>query len=512
MATARKILIADPELDVVRSLSKALRQRGYQVAYAPDGSKALEMSVLRHPDVVLFDDDCTLIDAKSFVNILQSNPRTGDIPVVLTTHDSDVDLRTFREGYLRKPFNMDEVLSRIDHLCRRVEAARELKGDAREIEGGLAQLPLADLMQILAMNRRTGRLTLLHGTERGEVTLSNGRPVNARTGDVEGEKAMFRLLGWKEGQFAFIPGPAPARSRIDRAMEDALLEGARQTDERDRLLKSLPPLRTRVSLAAGAAPPVEPHPVTAEVLALLKAPRKLQEILDLADAPDLEVMAALSTLFDKGVIVKQEGAVAGEGPMLGPAEIHALRGKLLRGRAGRGAVVAKILVVGSGPKAGRYLLRALPGLVAVATEPGCLRSGFGTLGRLDIGDVLKVDFLFLPTAEAARPLWKPLGQEAVGALVLEDSDAALKQARYYGNELKLPVVVATGGASGNLITSHKLPEQLRGIGGGASMVTTDLTGAVRTVLLAVLHPSEAPSSETVVRKSRSKASASADRV
>jgi DNA-binding response OmpR family regulator len=509
MATSRKILIADPELDVVRSLSKALRQRGYQVTYAPDGSKALEMSVLRHPDVVLFDDDCTLIDAKSFVNILQSNPRTGDIPVVLTTHDADVDLRTFREGYLKKPFNMDEVLSRIDHLCRRVEAARELKGDAREIEGGLAQLPLADLMQILSMNRRTGRLTLAHAQERGEVMLSNGRPVNARSGDVEGEKALFRLLAWKEGQFAFIPGPAPARSRIDRSMEDALLEGARQTDERSRLLKSLPPPRGRVSMAAGATPPVEPHPVTAEVLALLKTPRRVTEILDLADAPDLELMAALATLLEKGVIVRQEGVSAGEGPLLGPAEVHALRGKLLRGHAARGAVIAKILVVGSGPKAGRYLLRALPGFVAVATEPGCLRSGFGTLGRLDVGDVLKVDFLFLPTAEAARPLWKPLGHESVGALVLEDSDAALKQAKYFGTELKLPVVVATGSASGGLITSHHLPPMLRGIPGGASMVTTDLAGAVRTVLLAVLHPSEAPSSETVVRHSKRR---TADRI
>ena len=161
--------------------------------------------------MVLFDDDCTLIDAKSFVNILQSNPRTGDIPVVLTTHEADVErIRAFREGYLKKPFNMDEVLSRIDHICRRVEAGRELKGDAREIEGGLQQLPLADLLQILSMNRRTGRLTLAHGAERAEITMSNGKPANARSGDVEGEKALFRLLAWKEGTFAFIPGPAPA--------------------------------------------------------------------------------------------------------------------------------------------------------------------------------------------------------------------------------------------------------------------------------------------------------------
>lgn len=508
MAQPRKILIADPEMDVVRSLSKALRQRGYQVAYAPDGSKALEIAVLRHPEVVLFDDDCTLIDAKSFVNILQSNPRTADIPVVLTTHDPDVDrIRNFREGYLKKPFNLDEVMSRIDHLCRRVEAARELKGDAREIEGALQQLPLADLMQILSMNRRTGRLTLANGPERGEVTLANGRPANARAGDVEGEKALFRLLAWKDGNFAFIPGPAPVRSRIDRSMEDALLEGARQSDERVRLLAALPPVRTRLAVAPGATPPVEPHAVTAEVLGLLRAPRRISELLDLAEAPDLDVMAAIASLLEKGIVARVEGPVGGtDGPLLGAAEVHALRGRLLRGRTGRGAVVAKILVVGSGPKAGRLLLRALPGLVAVATEPGCIRSGFGTLGRLDLSDVLKADFLLLPHAEAARPLWRPLGHDAVGALVLEDAELSLKQARYFGQELKLPIVVATGTASGGLITSHTLPPQLRGIAGGASMVNTDLVAAVRTVLLAALHPHEVPSSETVVQKAKRRAS------
>jgi CheY-like chemotaxis protein len=494
MAHPRKILIADPELDVVRSLSKALRQRGYQVSYAADGSKALEMAVLRHPEVVLFDDDCTLIDAKSFANILLSNPRTADIPVVLTTHEVDLDrVRAFREGYLKKPFNLDEVLSRIDHLCRRVEAARELKGDAREIEGGLAQLPLADLMQILSMNRRSGRLTLAHGPERGEVTLANGRPANARTGEVEGEKALFRLLGWKEGTFAFIPGPAPVRPRIDRTMEDALLEGARQSDERVRLLAQLPPLRTYLAIAPGAAVPVEPHAVTAEVLTLLRAPRRLFELLDLTEAPDLEVMAAIGALLQKGVVARQEGGAHGsEGPLLGPAEVHALRAHLLRGRTHAGAVVAKILLVGSGLRAARFMLRGLTGLTAVATEPGCVRSGFGTLGRLEVSDVLKIDFLLLPAAEAARPLWRPLAHDAVGALVLEDHELALKQARFFGQELQLPVVVATGTASGGLITSHQLPEKLRGLAGGASMANTDLLGAVRTVLLAALHPNEAP--------------------
>jgi len=85
MAQHRKILIADPDLEAARGLSKALRQRGYQVHYAPDGSRALEVAVLRHPDLILFDEGCRLIEAKTFSQILRTNPRTEDIPVVLTT-------------------------------------------------------------------------------------------------------------------------------------------------------------------------------------------------------------------------------------------------------------------------------------------------------------------------------------------------------------------------------------------------------------------------------------------
>src|SRR5688572_22649255 len=141
MAPSKKILIADPDLESVRGLTRALRQKGYQVHYAPDGSRALEVAVLRHPDLTLFDEQCKLLEARTFINILKTNPRTEDIPVVLTTASKDSDrYRSLRDGYLRKPFNIDEVLSRIDHIMRRNDAAKDLRGESKEIEGNLQQL------------------------------------------------------------------------------------------------------------------------------------------------------------------------------------------------------------------------------------------------------------------------------------------------------------------------------------------------------------------------------------
>lgn len=498
MPNTRKILIADPDLPTVRALARGLRQQGYQVAHAQDGSRALELSVLRHPEVILFDEDCPLIDARRFVQILQANPRTADIPVVLTMRGADPDrARAFREGFLAKPYNLDEVLSRIDHLCRRVEAARELKGDAREIEGGLGQLPLADLLQILSMNRRTGRLVLGNGAERGEIHLWQGSPVNAHTGEAEGEKALFRLITWKEGTFAFAPGEAPAKKRIQRSMEDALLEGARQADERARLLDGAPALTQRLSVQPEAPAPVDPHPVTLAVLEALQQPRSLLELLDVVDAPDLEILSAARSLFERGVVALSTAPGSGPEVLLTPAEVHALRGRLLHGRPTRAALVVKVVVCGSTARAGRAVLKGLPGLVAVATEPGCLRSGFGTLGRLEVSDALKLDFVMLPTAEAARPLWRPFSSQALGALVADSAPATTRLARFLAFELKVPVSLLVGPG---LADGEQLPAELRGAPAGASVVERDVAGAVRTLLLAALRPVMGEAHGTVVRR------------
>lgn len=216
-------------------------------------------------------------------------------------------------------------------------------------------------------------------------------------------------------------------------------------------------------------------------------PRKLGELLDLADAPDLDVLGALTTLIEKGIIQRFEAVGVQEAPLLGTAEIHALRGRLLRGRPHRNAITAKVLLCGTGPKAGRWFLRSLPGLRPSSSDPSCLRSSFGTLGTLEISDVLRVDFVFVPTAEAARPLWRPFLSSALGALILEEGEGVMRLGRFCAFELRMPVVVATGPASGGLFSAGALPPSLRGAPAGAVIINTDVAGAVRTLLLSAMQ-------------------------
>jgi CheY-like chemotaxis protein len=474
MPVLRKVLIADPDVSSVRPLVKALRAAGFSVQVVADGAKALELSVLRHPDLVVFDNACQFIDAQAFAQILRSNPRTEHTPVVITgTPDS----------ILSKPYQTQAVVSRVGQLVRRAEAAQRLGSDGQHIEGALTQLAVGDLLQLLGMNRRTGRLTLSEGSANAEVFVTDGRPVHARQGVVEGEKALFRVLAWQQGAFAFAPTPPCATTTITRTMEAALLEGARHVDERQRLLALLPHPGVVLRLSATHDPLVDPHPVTAQVLAALAVPKRVEEVLDAGTAPDVDLLAAMASLTDKGWVVAEEGTSSASLPLVSTADAHSLRGLLLRPKAVTPRAVAKLLVVGGGATAGRAFLKQLAESLPSLSDPSCLRSTFGTLATVPVSEALHLDFVMVPPLDAARPLWRPFTAHVMGALVLDAADAFAGLTRFAAFELRVPLVLVTGGA---FCSVDAVPPFLKGAPGGTRLVTSGLRDAVRALVLAIV--------------------------
>jgi len=355
-----------------------------------------------------------------------------------------VDADRARLGtYLRKPFNHDEVLARIEQIFRRVDAAKAVSVESREIEGNLAQIPLVDLLQILAVNRKTGRLAVEREGERAEIALDEGRVVDARMGAAAGEKALYRLLTRREGQFAFVPGPSGVEPRIERKVEELVLEGLRQADEVARLLPALPQPEDLLELSVHPSEiPAGLHPVTEEVVALLDGKRRFEEVVDACRASDLEAIRAVLALLERGYARRSGRAPAptDAAPLLAPHELHALRARIARGRSSGGQTVGKIVLAGGGPLARRAALtrfQAVPGYRAVAAGPG----GFGTVGRLSLGEGVRVDVTELPGDRPQRPLWRPFASGAVGALVLLPAEGVEPLLNELARVLKLPVVV-----------------------------------------------------------------------
>jgi hypothetical protein len=197
-------------------------------------------------------------------------------------------------------------------------------------------------------------------------------------------------------------------------------------------------------------------------------------------------MAALVSLLERGVLRVESDDAAAAGPLLEPAEVHALRGRILRGRIASASLVVKVFVVGSGPKAGKQVLKTLRGLVAVNSQPASLRSGFGTIGRIEISEALKVDVCMLPSAEAARPLWRPFSAGAVGAMLLDDSEQSMKLAQYFVNEQRLPAIVSNGDLHWGLLARG--PVGLKNVPAPSAVPSADLQGALKMLLRLTLAP------------------------
>jgi hypothetical protein len=71
------------------------------------------------------------------------------------------------------------------------------------LQGNLAQTPLHDLLQYLALGRKSGILELVSGRRTGRVVLKDGRVYKDSYRGKDGLEAMFMMMDLAEGDFEF---------------------------------------------------------------------------------------------------------------------------------------------------------------------------------------------------------------------------------------------------------------------------------------------------------------------
>ena len=112
------------------------------------------------------------------------------------------------------------------------------------IRGSLTEASLPDVLQLLSMGGKTGRLTLAYNQNFGFVFVENGRITNAsvKGRDLKSEDAVYELFTWTEGTFDFEPAIMPG-SQVEKVSLDPqplMLEGARRVDEWTLIEKAIP--------------------------------------------------------------------------------------------------------------------------------------------------------------------------------------------------------------------------------------------------------------------------------
>ena len=118
---AVSVLIVEDDRNIAELLQMYLEKEGYAVTVAPDGGKGLEKFRAIKPDLVLLDVMMPVMDGWSVCKAIRAESPT---PIIMLTAKGETDdkvtgLRSGADDYVTKPFEMKEVLARIEAVLRR---------------------------------------------------------------------------------------------------------------------------------------------------------------------------------------------------------------------------------------------------------------------------------------------------------------------------------------------------------------------------------------------------------
>ena len=122
---AISVLVVEDDRNIAELLQMYLEKEGYAVTVALDGGQGLSKFRAIKPDLVLLDVMMPVMDGWSVCKTIRAESQT---PVIMLTAKGETDdkvtgLKNGADDYITKPFEMKEVLARIEAVLRRSNGA-----------------------------------------------------------------------------------------------------------------------------------------------------------------------------------------------------------------------------------------------------------------------------------------------------------------------------------------------------------------------------------------------------
>lgn len=236
-----KILIVDDNPHVLKLLSISLQKAGYEVQTAENGDQGIELVNKFKPDLVISDVMMPQTDGIEFCWMVRENSEIPMVPFIFLTslNDQDMEIRGFRAGadeYLIKPVDRNVLLEKVETLLKRAKRVKTVEDEQvsqkKGFEGNIADLSLAEMIQLLNLNKRSGTMDII-AEKRGQIIFENGEMIYSVYDDkFLGEEAIAKLVMLKEGIFKFEPIVNQKVGRnIHGSTMNVLLEACRLMDE-----------------------------------------------------------------------------------------------------------------------------------------------------------------------------------------------------------------------------------------------------------------------------------------
>ncbi|MBQ3492399.1 MAG: response regulator transcription factor [Oscillospiraceae bacterium] len=124
---AISVLIVEDDPNIRELLQLYLEKGGYAVTLASDGGQGLDKFRAIKPNLVLLDVMMPVMDGWAVCKAIREE---SNVPVIMLTAKGETDdkvmgLRTGADDYVTKPFEMKELLARIEAVLRRTDRVAE---------------------------------------------------------------------------------------------------------------------------------------------------------------------------------------------------------------------------------------------------------------------------------------------------------------------------------------------------------------------------------------------------
>jgi signal transduction histidine kinase len=142
------IMIVDDTPDNIRFLSTLLQEQGYSVRKAISGKMALTAIRTVLPDLVLLDINMPMMNGYEVCQELKNDEKTKTVPIIFISALDDVSdkVKAFHLGcadYITKPFQIEEVLARIQHQLLIKNLQSQMRSQNAQLQKTLAELKTA---------------------------------------------------------------------------------------------------------------------------------------------------------------------------------------------------------------------------------------------------------------------------------------------------------------------------------------------------------------------------------
>jgi two-component system, OmpR family, response regulator RpaA len=139
------ILVIEDDYIVARTIERSLRSDEFHVTVASRGDKGLFMAHQRPPDLVILDIIMPEMDGYQVCRAMRSDPTLAHIPILFLTakvkaQDKIAGFNAGADDYLCKPFNVNELILRVQAILRRTRSQSMI--DSQQPEPGMLVDPV----------------------------------------------------------------------------------------------------------------------------------------------------------------------------------------------------------------------------------------------------------------------------------------------------------------------------------------------------------------------------------